>query len=164
MHLQSILCLSGALLMPVELTGQDSRPCPPVRSVEQRSREANAVVLGEVTYAHECFQPKDNWVGDGDRATIPDCIGGQRADVRVEKVWKGNLKVGDTVGLVVAGHPDSSWLFWRPGERHVVFADAELLGRMWWGSADACEATAGISESVLIADLEARYDSRTTPR
>jgi hypothetical protein len=160
-HNRPLICLGVALVFPESLLCQKKRPCPPVRSVEERLSEANTVLFGEVTYAHECMGFGQ---GDGDRVVIPDCIGGQRADLRVEKLWKGNVKVGDTVGLVVAGRTDSIGLFWRPREKHVVFADVELLGRMWWGSANACEAAAGISDSALITALDARRDGSRRSR
>jgi hypothetical protein len=164
MRVVSFLCLSGAFLMPTQLAGPHARPCPPDRSLEQRFYAADIVVLGEVTYDRDCIGwSRSQSATEPDRVEIPDCFG-RRADVRIEQVWKGDLKLGDTVGLVLRGPSDSAGVLWRTGERHLVFANGEFLGRLWWGSSDACKAPAGLTDRAAVAALNARKGSNAIVR
>lgn len=125
--------------------------CPERPTLEQQLKNADIVVLAEVTYDRDC---RPSGGGDAGRPFLGDCSG-RRADVRVIRSWKGPLSRGDGLALVMPAPSDSTSLF-RQGEVRVVFAKLQPRhGTQWWGYTDECKYPDGVSsDSALVKALD----------
>lgn len=153
MELRSIACTVVILLISDLPAFAWTDTCPAGRTLEKQMGEADVLVLGEVSYDRDCRPPGG---GDAGRPFIGDCTG-RRADVRVIRAWKGPLRQGDGLALVMPAPSDSAGLFFRKGEVRVVFAKLRPReGAQQWGYTDECKYPEGDrSDSLLVKALDA---------
>ncbi len=142
-----LACSPGAAVLPA--------PCPPPRDLARRFQAVEVVIRGRVTYDRDCLP-------SGMRGSRPflDCVG-RRADLVVTQVWKGPLRVGDGLSLIVPAPRDSAGLLLRKGETAVVFAQLypeSPQGPIYYGQSDGCLFPQGYRSAV---DLATALDSLT---
>ena len=132
-----------------------TKPCPLPRDLSRQFEAAGVVLRGRVTYDRDCLP-------SGMRGGRPflDCVG-RRADIVVTQVWKGRLRVGDGLALIVPAPRDSAGLLLRKGETAVVFARVypeSREGPIYYGLSDGCMFPEGYHSQV---DLAKALDSLT---
>jgi len=145
-----LACSPHAAVLPVQ-----TKPCPIPRDLARRFDAAEVVVRGRVTYDRDCLP--SGWRGG---RPFLDCHG-RRADIVVTQVWKGRLRVGDGLALIVPTPQDSAGLLLRKGETAIVFAQVypeSIKGPTYYGVADGCMFPEGYRSQ---ADLAIALDSLT---
>jgi hypothetical protein len=148
--LHLFICALGIMVSPVSGQNQGADPCPPGRSLERQISIADAVILGKVTRDRNC-SPWD--VTDG-RLSL-DCHG-RRVSITVMKSWKGNLRRGSRMFLIMNAPKDSSDIVFRTGQRRVIFAKREGVDTtQWLGETSRCMYPEAIrSDKELIKQLD----------
>lgn len=124
----------GLLAHPLPL---EPNPCREGRSLERQVDSADVVVFGQVTYDRDC--PPFRVDSAPSRLELLGCMG-RRADLVIQRSWKGPVSVGQGLLLTMPGLHESGGIMMRKGEKHVVFAKLSETAEApsWLAQTSAC--------------------------
>ena len=127
--------------------------CPHRRTLAQVAVTADIIAAGKVSSDRDCSPLRFQ----GSRPEL-DCVGRQ-AYVLVSRSWKGPLRPGDGLVLLMPGPKDSAGVLIQTGDQVVLFAMLDLpnpVERTYWAHLDACMLPERLSS---FSELESALDS-----